>query len=678
MTAHRFLIATILLLLLPVVGSARIAHPSPTAQEGRQEFRERFRKAMEIQSIDEMARLFKSNEAEAIVWVMEVCESIAERSSEELENLAAAHRKAWVKAFDTRFPVKVYEYFSLLDPKLKRERAKLRERYDKQRDRYIANLEKKDGPTFQLLAGEFAGLADAFAQLGDQYYASECWVFTGLCYSEQNRGEDADKYQECLAYGKALEARRAIDLEDRTYKEVKLSYDHLVAQGYDKPPGEAGGEGGGGAAEEAAPAQVATMTFERIAKITDFQRPNYNADEFYQIWDALSVGAVGGETKFAKLGDLSPKVIRTADSEMKIDTDGDGKGDLVIPFTGNFEPITFEIGQGEEKRTWGVIAVIGVQNDLYQDIQVNLAPATENCTVYYLNAASVVGMVDGVPVRVIDDNLDGVYGSPPKSWQNIGLTKDHYQPELDSIVIGEGKRAQPWSEYQKIGANWYKLEARKGGKELAYAPVAPKTGWLKLKFKGPAPSYVVLKGDGKYENSYFDIARTTGKGAEVPVGKYTLFYGEVRKGKRRQMMKTLILQGDGQGAWKVEEGKVTTVQLGGPFGFDFRYELNGEELTIPGSSVCVIGAAGERYERPWRCVPLPQVYWRKDGTKRAVKAETMKALVDTDPIYEKGYGVAWFPLDLTIHVQPGPEGVDVQLVEKKNKLFGKVQSEWRD
>lgn len=676
MTASRTLLAS-LLLLVPALGSMRSPAPAPRIQESRQEFRQRFKKAMEIQSLDEMARLFKRNEHEAVLWVMEVCESIAERSNEELETLAAAHRKAWVEAFGTRFPVKVYEYFSLLDPQLKREREKLRKRYDGQRDRYLANLEKKEGPTFQLLANEFEGLAGAFEQIGDHYYASECWVFTGLCYSEQNRGEEADRYQECRAYGKALEARRAIDLQDRTYREVKQSYDHLVAQGFDKPPGE-GGESGAQPQEEAGEAQVASMSFERIRKVSDYERPNYNADEFYQIWDALSIGAVGGETKFAKLGDLSPKVIRTADSEMKIDTDGDGKGDLEIPFTGNLEPVTFEIGQGEERRSWGVVAIIGVQNDLYQDIQVNLAPSKENCTVYYLNAASMVGAVAGVPVRVIDDNLDGIYGSAPKSWQNIGLTKDHYQPELDSIVVGESKRALPWSEYQKIGEGWYKLEARKGGKELAYTPVTPKTGWVKLKFKGPKPSYVVLKGEGKYENSYFDVAKTSGKGAEVPAGKYELFYGEVRKGKRRQMMKTLILKGDDQGSWKVEEGKVTTIELGGPFGFDFRYELNGEELTIPGASVCVIGAGGERYERPWRCVPLPQVIWRKQGTRRGVKAETMKALVDTDPIYEKGYGVAWFPLDLTIHVQPGPEGVDVQLVEKKNKLFSKVESAWRD
>lgn len=676
MTVHRPLLVS-LLLLLSALGFLRPLGSAASAPDERQEFRERFKKAMEIQSIEEMARLFKRNDHEAVVWVMELCESIAERSSEELETLAAAHRKAWLEAFGTRFPVHVYEYFSLLDPQLKRERAKLRERYDKQRDSYLANLEKKDAPTFQLLANSFAGLADAFRQIGDHYYASECWVFTGLCYSEQNRGKDADRYQECTAYGKALEERKAIELEDKTYKEVKQSYDHLVAQGFDKPP-EEGGAAGAGAGETVEESKIAVLTFDRIQKVTDFERPNYNADEFYQIWDALSVGEVGGQTKFAKLGELSPAVIRTADSEMKIDTDGDGKGDLGIPFTGNLEPVTFEIGQGEERRNWGVVTIIGVQNDLYQDLQVNLAPSTENCTVYYLNAASMVGQVEGVSVRVIDDNLDGVYGSPPKSWQNIGLTKNHYQPELDSIVVGENRRALPWSEYQKIGDGWYKLEARKGGKELAYAPVTPQIGWVKLKFKGPKPAYVVLKGTGKYENCYFDIARTSGKGAEVPAGEYELFYGEVRKGQRRQMLKTLILKGDGQDSWKVKPGEVTTVELGGPFGFDFRYELEGEQLTIPGSSVCVIGEAGERYERPWRCVPLPQVIWRKQGARRSVKGGAMKALVDTEPIYEKGYEVTWFPLDLTIHIQPGKEGIDVQLVEKKHKLFGKVESAWKD
>ena len=43
-----------------------------------------------------------------------------------------------------------------------------------------------------------------------------------------------------------------------------------------------------------------------------------------------------------------------------------------------------------------------------------------------------------------------------------------------------------------------------------------------------------------------------------------------------------------------------------------------------------------------------------------------------------GYPAVWFPKDLTLSVKAGEEGVEASLFVKKNKLFGKLQSTWRD
>ena len=41
-----------------------------------------------------------------------------------------------------------------------------------------------------------------------------------------------------------------------------------------------------------------------------------------------------------------------------------------------------------------------------------------------------------------------------------------------------------------------------------------------------------------------------------------------------------------------------------------------------------------------------------------------------------GWEAVWFPLDLALDVK-GQGEVEVQLVDKKHELFGKLESEWK-
>ena len=247
-------------------------------------------------------------------------------------------------------------------------------------------------------------------------------------------------------------------------------------------------------------------------------------------------------------------------------------------------------------------------------------------------------------------------------------------PEMDSIVIGNSKRARPWSEYQQIGDTWYRLEVENGGKSLKAYPFETETGKVKVSFKGGKPTWLVVKGSGKYENAYFDLME---KGLELPPSKYTLFCGELRKGKKIQTMKTLILPGKETPPWRVEVGGTTEVELGGPFGFDFEVEEDGRNLTIPGNSVVVTGVADERYERPWNCVPKPDASVRKQGDKKGSKPEGFRAVGEQEELIQGGWSVAWFPKDLDLK-KKFDDKAEVQLTQKKNKLFGKIESTWKD
>jgi mannose-6-phosphate isomerase-like protein (cupin superfamily) len=325
-----------------------------------------------------------------------------------------------------------------------------------------------------------------------------------------------------------------------------------------------------------------------------------------------------------------------------------------------------------------VLYVTGVQKDSYQGIEMNLQADDNQMAVYYLGASSVVGDLAGTKIRVIDDSVDGVYGTVPKTFGNIGMSRDHYQPNMDSIVVGDAKRARPWSELQQIGGKWWSFDMQSDGRELSARQVAVDTGVLKLEYKGGvAPTWCVLKGEGQLQNCFFDIVEGGSKGVEVPTGRYTLYYGEVRKGKKRQQQKALIVPSKGMQNWDVRKGETTVVQLGAPFDFDFRTRLEEGVLTIEGASVVATGSAGERYERAWQCVPQVEAAWRKSGTKKASKAEKLPRVLDNDGINTLGWAAAWFPLDLQMEAK-GVEKVEVQLVDKKHDLFGKVESAWKE
>jgi hypothetical protein len=113
-------------------------------------------------------------------------------------------------------------------------------------------------------------------------------------------------------------------------------------------------------------------------------------------------------------------------------------------------------------------------------------------------AGSLLTTIAGTPVRVLDDNMDGAYGSAPGTYGYQGLVQGYFQPEMDSIVVGESKVAVPWSEYIQVGEAWFMLESAKFGNELRATP-APEvqTGTLKLDLKGVPGRLAGREGGGE-------------------------------------------------------------------------------------------------------------------------------------------------------------------------------------
>ena len=142
-----------------------------------------------------------------------------------------------------------------------------------------------------------------------------------------------------------------------------------------------------------------------------------------------------------------------------------------------------------------------------------------------------------------------------------------------------------------------------------------------------------------------------------------------------QMMKAVILPTETMKVFDVREGENVTIQTGSPFTFDYEYAVASDGVTVDGTSIRVVGAGGESYERIYGAVPIPEASVRKKGGKRAIMTEKMKPALDQDGVQKHGWAALWKPLDKTFSVRV--DEAEVQLMEKKNRLFGKIESDWR-
>lgn len=659
------------------------ALPAPTVEDqlDLEKFLKDFHRAMEIKATAEMASITRRNPQAALFLIIDYGERISIQTNEVLETDMAAFIKAWKDAFDSDFGMIMYEYFSLMKVQVRSFRGQRIGDFKVFDRDYQKAIAAKDWAALDLACERYEALAEAFVKAGDYYYVSECWRRAAVAYDEGIRGNAANIEKAGKAYAEVLAARKRIELEDQHYAFAKTRSDQLLGQLKDS--GGAMGEGAEGEGEFSR--KLAGVSLSEVVKIPlefelleDFKgafRPAYQITELALIWNGFNFGKPGTVSDLVQF-QTGPQGIRTS-SGVSIDTNRDGTGDIEVPITLNVEPVVFTIGEGDAERKWGILSKVLGADEIYQGIGLNLESSEDYLNLYVAPAASMKGTIGGTPFRVIDDNLDGTYGSQPARWGFWGLTEGSMQPEYDTIVIGKSKRAEPWSEYVKVEDDWYQIRSVNFGKELSASKAILQTGILQLSFKGPKPSYLIVRGADTFEFCFYDVLAGGKKGVEVPAGDYTLLVGGLEKGKRKQAMKAMILPGGEMEPWTVKPGETTKIELGAPFGFDFSAEEKSKWVTVTGKTVAIVGSAGERYERFWNCVPAPDVSIRKAGTKKGGRAETMPVIRDEDKLFDSGFGAAWFPLDLKVLKKKEGEDIEIMLSEKKNKLFGSIESEWR-
>ncbi len=642
------------------------------------DFLEDFRQAMAAKDEARMTALVTAAQDEAVKVTVAECEGLLERTGEEREALLAALRKAWKAAFATDFVRQQYEYYSLMSPGTKKGWLELRQRYGVEAERYDKALAERTYRDLPAIGYEMESYGKAFAELGDLYHASQSWITSAWCFEEEYLKDEANLEASYVAFEQGIRLREEVGLRDAALERATERLEVLEGAGVGDE-GEFTGTLAGKARREAELASAVTvdMTFALVENLESPQRPYYCADEAYQMWPAVSLGAVEAKERFPYFD--GPRVVRTAYAEAKVDADADGEGDVAIPLTGSAESVTFTAGSGEQAVPWGFLARIGLERDRYQGFDMNMVSDERQLQIFTAPAGSLKGEVQGVALQVFDDNMDGVYGSAVKNWASIGcLPTGSGQADMDALRVGNEKAARPWSPVAHLGGAWYQLAIE--GTKLTATPISDvETGKIALDFAGLTPDYLVVQGVTRYGDAFFDLTGPEAKkGLEVPVGTYYLITGRVSKGKREQIAKALIVPPEKARSYEVTAGQTVKVELGAPFGFEFSVRQSDEKVTVVGDSVVVSGRGGETYQRLWNCVVTPEASVRKAGSKKGGKAEEMRTATAQEDINaaDGDYAVAWFPWDTDLPKKKGEEA-EVQLSMKKHKLFGKIESEWR-
>ncbi len=603
-------------------------------------------------------------------------ESLAWHPNERVIEQMKPFRTAWKEAYGDEFLTKMEKILTGMPASLRRKRGELLNDFD-QAYAVFLNLEAKSPSKDRDVQIKAAGadlelIGDAMQEIGDPYYASLAHFFAGLAHHESRVGEQQDVLVLARCLQKMAESRDLVDHEGESMVWVRLTLKQLEEGGID-PEAVAAGEPGTTSIYKFGESALYDGAFRILEAPTEVARPGFATDAAYVTWPQLQLFKIGTTAEFGGMA-KSPEVTRVKDAVFEVKgTDGTTSTHQV---TGKVTLV--ETTAGDPPHPFAFFFQVGNSQDFFQGIQVNLQPNADYLGLYSLPACGMTFQVNEVPVTVFDDNADGIFGTKvPLTYNYVGMTKGEFQPDMDTVLVGKAKRAVPFSEFLQIEDTWYKFEAENNGAAFRLAPVEDlKTGELVLRFSGPDPEWLILKGEGDLENCYFDL--TTSRKLEVPVGRYSLYYGGFREGVRSDgIRKAIVVPGKSPKFWSVSEDEATDVELGEPFDIDFKFTANDARVTVIGQSLTVTGKAGERYHRLWNLRLAPEAQVRKAGKGKGAKGGRMALINDQNTLNDKGYEFGWKPLDLEVENRYGTDAVEVRLVEKKNKLFGKLESSWR-
>lgn len=246
-----------------------------------------------------------------------------------------------------------------------------------------------------------------------------------------------------------------------------------------------------------------------------------------------------------------------ADGEiLRVDLDGDGELESEVDGTDGFVTLHGESAQGRP---------------LAYSVRLRRGPGEPwsfSC------GGAMSGAIDGTPILLIDQDLDGNYAG-------IGT---------DAMVVGAGGTASYLSSVVSIGGKLLSIEVEPDGASLRYRPFAGDAGTLDMlsgfECKARLDALVVTSADGR---TSFSLADGAG-GTRVPAGDYRIACGRVALGD----FKATLLPGRAEPI-RVGADAVAAPQWGGPVKVEFACAREGDSIGFSPWDIWFHGRLGEEY-----------------------------------------------------------------------------------
>ena len=185
-------------------------------------------------------------------------------------------------------------------------------------------------------------------------------------------------------------------------------------------------------------------------------------------------------------------------------------------------------------------------------------------------ACAKKGVINGTPIHLFDDNLDGKFT----------------QGGTDAIAVGKSLVGLPLQEVHQIGAHHYKLSVSSDGSSVSFDRlVGQELGVVTLKGESAFKCMVVTDGEKAYD------LKASGA-AGIPPGDYKLIYGMVGSGSSL----VPFLPTKTTPTYQIKAGMINTPKIGMPLRIDFIASFAGKKVTVQPYGVRILGAGDELYQ----------------------------------------------------------------------------------
>jgi hypothetical protein len=680
--------------LLPQILVLVLTLGAERARAQENEFWKEFQPAIRLADMDTMIKLTRKLPVQAVeTFLLKLDQKLAQpEPSEEIQTEVRYLKDAWQRAVGDDLFVNYEKLLAGLSAEQRQQRSQAAYNLRAVTFRKFAKLQSTPDPAaFPALLQEFAAGIQPLEELGDHYWASEGYFWYARATDESRKSDAGGTLEEAVAlYKKSKELRRGFGVNDGMIRDCDKAIEALEKENTPEPAGGTPGEATG--PKFAAGSKWLKIELEPapVEKPESILWPGHLSDDRVPDWLSFGAGGAGEKKPIAwfpgKSKTEGPMVLREGATKFLFDMDVDGTYDGEFKLGG--KPVLFQVQRvvGGEKQPYWFWVGFGSSQEQVQGLGMNMAPSDKLAIMFFRSGMSRTGkLVDpenGVDLDAtfFDENISGEIGDD-RSFNLQGTKRGETNlpcPLYDSMILGKGRRAVPFSSLVVLEGKVYRLKfGDEKQNDIRLRQIDMGVGRAQLEVDGlklPLASYIV-EGDGDAKGAYFDLAADK-KGVELPVGKYKLAIATFRSGKGAQIQKLAAINGD-MPAFEVKAGETTSLKIGKPFTFDFEAKDTGPSIEIPGNSIVVRGGAGELYFRFQGLMIQPDVASRKKGSnQKPGKGETMK-LCDDETLGKKGQEAAWAPLDF-VFAKPGGKGeFELHLSQKGHKWFGNIDSEWR-